>query len=438
MGEPNSSNTRGRKPRKYSKSTVNARVNKKKSTSPKVVKKELLLPDNRSPQLTPPSEPDLPTESSFLSISTIATIDPSITELASNETHAFNSDPSITSIAIEIFMNICEHLPPSDLFSLVLVCRKFREILCNASPVAQKIWKTSRLKFLRYLQKPAPPGMDERGYIVLRQLEKGCQFCQDHGSGFVKVYWEFRVRCCEMCLDKRTTRRDILYIDWIIPDIVLRTLPYIYRGAAQVYWTSDVHKAMEQYNAICESCENEDEVLNWVDDQQRLANRIMEEAPSREREEHEEQISKLEESIDKSYPMVNDVQHILSRQPQIIPPMNFMPMGLANHSLVSPLVSPISNPVMNPLVSPISPISPGSPMITNPMANPTLMFANSLPQLNRGQYVVPTQFTGALPYNRSQFMIAPPVQRLYPAQFMSHINRQNCYGIGQMQQLYRY
>ncbi|CAG8568841.1 7645_t:CDS:2, partial [Acaulospora colombiana] len=323
MGESNNSNARGRKPRKNSKSTVNANSNKKKQTSPKTVKKELPPPDNNeSPHLMPLNETDLPTESSFLSISSTITTDPLMTDFSTGEGHTFVCDPPIINIAIEIFMNICEHLPPSDLLSLVLVCQKFREILCNVSPIAQKIWKTSRLKFLRYLQKPAPPGMDEKGYIVLRQLEKGCQFCRDHGSGFVKVYWEFRARCCETCLDKRTTRRDILYIDWIIPDIVLRTLPYMYRGAAQVYWTNDVHKAMAEYNIIRESCETEEELLNWADEKQRLANKMMEDAPSHEREEHEEQISKLEENIERSYSMVNDVQqHILGRPTQIIPSM---------------------------------------------------------------------------------------------------------------------
>ncbi|RIA89932.1 hypothetical protein C1645_169983 [Glomus cerebriforme] len=112
---------------------------------------------------------------------------------------------NLTDIPNEIFVQICANLPPNDLFSLTLVCKKIKGLLCSpTSKDTQAIWRTSRIRFMRFLQSPPPCRMDEKSYIVLKQLEKGCQFC--HEKGFVKVYWEFRVRCCESCLDKYTMR----------------------------------------------------------------------------------------------------------------------------------------------------------------------------------------------------------------------------------------
>jgi hypothetical protein len=113
--------------------------------------------------------------------------------------------PTLTSIPYDIFVQICNNLPPSDLLSLMLVCQEFKRLLCDPnSPQTQAIWRNSRTKFMRFLQSPPPSGMDEKSYIVLKQLGKGCQFC--HKMDFIKVYWEFRVRCCEQCLENYTMR----------------------------------------------------------------------------------------------------------------------------------------------------------------------------------------------------------------------------------------
>lgn len=115
------------------------------------------------------------------------------------------SKKNLTDIPNEIFVQICANLPPSDLFSLTLVCKKLKGLLCSpGSKETQAIWRNSRMRFMRFLQSPPPHNMDEKSYIVLKQLDKGCQFCNE--KGYVKVYWEFRVRCCDLCLDEFTMR----------------------------------------------------------------------------------------------------------------------------------------------------------------------------------------------------------------------------------------
>lgn len=115
------------------------------------------------------------------------------------------SKKNLTDIPNEIFVQICANLPPSDLFSLTLVCKKLKGLLCSpGSKETQAIWRNSRMRFMRFLQSPPPHNMDEKSYIVLKQFDKGCQFCNE--KGYVKVYWEFRVRCCDLCLDDHTMR----------------------------------------------------------------------------------------------------------------------------------------------------------------------------------------------------------------------------------------
>lgn len=124
-----------------------------------------------------------------------------------NHTSNGSSDSLLLSIPNKIFYNICRKLPPNDLFALASVCNKFKQLLSfgdSNNKDMEETWMISRQRFLRYLQMPPPVGMNEASYIILRQLDKGCQFC--HERGFVRIYWEFRVRCCSFCLDKRTLR----------------------------------------------------------------------------------------------------------------------------------------------------------------------------------------------------------------------------------------
>ncbi|GBB83605.1 hypothetical protein RclHR1_01030020 [Rhizophagus clarus] len=109
-----------------------------------------------------------------------------------------------TQIPPEIFINICQDLPPIDLLSLARVCKKFYLYLCSTnSTTTQEIWKNSRLTFLPFVQMPPPEGMSELQYVKL-VTERGCQFCKK--ARIRKVYWAFLVRCCRKCLEDRTIR----------------------------------------------------------------------------------------------------------------------------------------------------------------------------------------------------------------------------------------
>ncbi|CAB4419135.1 unnamed protein product [Rhizophagus irregularis] len=169
-----------------------------------------------------------------------------------------------TTIPPEMFINICQNLPPVDLLSLARVCKRFNGFLsAENSMTTQEIWKASREKFLQFLQIPPPNGMTERQYVRL-VLERGCQFCGK--TKIRKVYWEFLVRCCEDCLKARTLRQEDIRQD-IMPNVlraddVLSGLPFIpswHRRAwdrgtknrpSSLYWTKDVITAYEEYRKI--------------------------------------------------------------------------------------------------------------------------------------------------------------------------------------------
>ncbi|RIA90357.1 hypothetical protein C1645_770130 [Glomus cerebriforme] len=85
------------------------------------------------------------------------------------------------------------------------VCKQFRFWLnSSVSYVTQDIWRTSRVNYLERIRLCPPVGMDELTYIKLTMLERGCQFCGTRNET-PKVYWAFRVRCCQACLKKRVT-----------------------------------------------------------------------------------------------------------------------------------------------------------------------------------------------------------------------------------------
>ncbi|CAG8637684.1 27494_t:CDS:2 [Gigaspora margarita] len=99
--------------------------------------------------------------------------------------------PIAITIPPEIFIKICEHLPPSDLLSLTGVCKRFRGFLCSPeSLITQDIWRTSRIYFLPGLQLPPPEGMYEEEYIRFASLLTRCQYCTS--QKMVKVYWQFQ------------------------------------------------------------------------------------------------------------------------------------------------------------------------------------------------------------------------------------------------------
>src|SRR3990170_1486919 len=90
----------------------------------------------------------------------------------------FNSLASQTSLIVnipcEVFIDICKFLPPVDLITLSIVCKKFRNWLVARSNFGtEQIWRTARINWLPHLQ-PPPSGMSEQCYVFLHLIELGC------------------------------------------------------------------------------------------------------------------------------------------------------------------------------------------------------------------------------------------------------------------------
>ena len=110
---------------------------------------------------------------------------------------------SILSLPPELFAKFCTFLPPADLFSLSQVCRKFHGYLRAPNSFStQQIWKESRLKFMPEEDMPPPEGMSEEKYVDLLLIKRGCQICRR--NKLCRICWEFEVRCCEECFEKKT------------------------------------------------------------------------------------------------------------------------------------------------------------------------------------------------------------------------------------------
>jgi len=185
------------------------------------------------------------------------------------------ADPN-HNIPLAIFTKICEHLPPSDLLTLTGVCKRFRGFLCSPkSPITQDIWRASRIKFLQDLQLPPPEEMCEEEYVRFGKLLKHCQFCSTKDS--VKIYWQFRVRCCQECLVKNTI--PIIYSKdhaWM-KDKVLEGLVYVRIDNKVLFWTADVKRSFKEFEKISGS-----QFDDWVEDRKEDRINIMEEAAQRE------------------------------------------------------------------------------------------------------------------------------------------------------------
>ncbi|CAG8686334.1 1701_t:CDS:2 [Ambispora leptoticha] len=177
-----------------------------------------------------------------------------------NDTQTSYISPSILTIPPEIFAEISINLSPIDLISLSQVCNHLRSLLCStSSQTTQAIWRASRLLFMPRLQMAPPDGMDEKSYIELNMLERGCQFC-GHPDDTVKVIWVFRVRTCGVCLDGRTARYFDLAVKEDIPDHILAILPYTGNHADRLYWRDNVISAMQEYEKLT----TEEDRHNWL------------------------------------------------------------------------------------------------------------------------------------------------------------------------------
>ncbi|RHZ59929.1 hypothetical protein Glove_360g68 [Diversispora epigaea] len=187
------------------------------------------------------------------------------------------------SVPVDIFIEICGYLNPLDLISLIGVCSQIRNWLSSTtSSSTQDIWRTSRLKFLPYLQLPPFSDMDEQSYIRLGLIENGCQFC-GRKKDPCKVFWVFRVRCCKKCLNKRVVSHRELPSGAIFPVDVPNCLPYLKKGSecdfSRMYWRQDVNATCEELKALYNS--TPEEQAEWFKKKRESAYKIMEDCRKR-------------------------------------------------------------------------------------------------------------------------------------------------------------
>ncbi|RIA86025.1 hypothetical protein C1645_741142 [Glomus cerebriforme] len=143
----------------------------------------------------------------------------------------------ITNFPPELFAEICSFLPPSDLFNLSQVCRKFYGYLCDPNSfTTQQIWKKSRLHFVPKEDIPRPEGMGETKYAELLMIEQGCQVCKQVMR--CKIYWDFEVRCCKECFFKKTVTELDNY-----PKELFDIMPYVIYDNERYYWIEQIDYA---------------------------------------------------------------------------------------------------------------------------------------------------------------------------------------------------
>ncbi|RIB19835.1 hypothetical protein C2G38_2082251 [Gigaspora rosea] len=202
----------------------------------------------------------------------------------------------ITDLPLDIFIEICYHLSPMALFSMMCVCKQFNYWLYpTTSYITRDIWRVSRIKFLEYLQLNPPKYMDEISYIKLAMLQKGCQFCSSKRET-PKVFWAFRIRSCRKCLEQR-----IIYDEtpsWAKTpiDVALvlpheHIIPYGQIFKVRAYLTSDVRAAHRE----CISIPSEN-IIDWIRHKQQLATEIINDAEIRSKVDEEILIKKIKEN----------------------------------------------------------------------------------------------------------------------------------------------
>ncbi|CAG8515422.1 2000_t:CDS:2, partial [Cetraspora pellucida] len=167
------------------------------------------------------------------------------------------SEPDIKFIIPpEIFIEICLHLAPQELYSLSTVCKYFRNILWSTSTTTQTIWEKSRIKYSSYLKLPPPFDMTEQEYIWLTLLPKNCQFCSKPYKQYLYNIWPSRIVACESCFRKNTIYTIKDDRPRCIPREIFNCIPhtrYFYYEIFVIYWISDIELAKEEYNSLDKS-----------------------------------------------------------------------------------------------------------------------------------------------------------------------------------------
>ncbi|CAG8664781.1 939_t:CDS:2 [Acaulospora morrowiae] len=189
-----------------------------------------------------------------------------------------SSSSSISSISMifqvaqtipsEILIEICSYLHPQDLYSLASVCKRYRSLLWSrGSTTTQQIWRTSRMRYVTNLSLAPPLGMSEQQYIWLMVLLKKCMFCDEKDKFELTMHWEFKMYCCNKCLNEKTVSRKTLLNEWNVPEALLVCFPQLQRNKniqdPPLYLKRNVLKTLNHYNKLKSS-----ERVQWIKQQE--------------------------------------------------------------------------------------------------------------------------------------------------------------------------
>ncbi|KAF0370525.1 f-box domain contaning protein [Gigaspora margarita] len=178
----------------------------------------------------------------------------------------FLSDPIIyppkgkmqDNISLEVFVNICDHLPPQDLLMLSCVCKNFANMLnADIFSISSDIWKSSREHFTVFKDMDPPKGMSQKRFVQLLNFGKGCEICKSKEKK-VQIYWPAFVRSCKDCIfEKAKSALQLEYEHQIDKNIIDGTPPLVPcpddGGKTQYYWLPHAISAQKELQAKSES-----------------------------------------------------------------------------------------------------------------------------------------------------------------------------------------
>ncbi|RHZ75979.1 hypothetical protein Glove_208g23 [Diversispora epigaea] len=172
------------------------------------------------------------------------------------------------NITYRMFINICYHLPPSDLLMLSCVCKHFTNMLNEQLfPTSSEIWKSSRERFTFFKNIKCPPGMTEFHLTKLLNFANGCQMCKNKNIT-VTIFWIARVRACDKCiLTKAKSRNFLLKGNYNITNETLSIIPPLVpcpddKIDLNFYWVPHVISAKYKSTTFV----NKNEYDKWISD----------------------------------------------------------------------------------------------------------------------------------------------------------------------------
>ncbi|PKK73363.1 hypothetical protein RhiirB3_484821 [Rhizophagus irregularis] len=182
-----------------------------------------------------------------------------------------------STLPFEILIEIFSYLHPKDLYSLSLVCKRYRTLLWSKiSTTTQDIWRTSRIRYILHPTFDPPEKMSEQQYNYLLMVVNSCQFCGECCRYKLAMHWEFRIFCCHDCLLQRCISRNSLMNDWKVSGELLACLQQVItppRSKQKLFLVSDIIKTLSEYHDI----EAENKRLIWIQEKQSYINNMIRE-----------------------------------------------------------------------------------------------------------------------------------------------------------------